>query len=224
MKSQIIYESTDYLYQEAEIMRKVYRPACFFTIFLLLLSCSPTELKSTWKDKDYTGGNFKTIMIVGVSENLKNRKLFEDTFVKRLKSIGVEAVASYTITPPSKKLDKETIKAAAQKTRVEAVLVTHLVGVEKKDVYVPPISHPAPYGRHYQFDNYLRSVVDYVHEPGYYTQQEYVKLESNLFETGTEKMIWSTTSETIEPRSLGEVIDSLCKAVIKSLRDHHLIR
>jgi hypothetical protein len=181
-------------------------------------------LTSTWKDKDYAGGNFKSIMIVGAAEKLTSRITFEDAFVKQFTSIGMDAFSSFPITSPNKAVDKNTIKAAAKKQGVAAVLVTHLIRVEKKDVYVPPISHPVPYGSRYQFENYYRSVIDYVHVPGYTTQQEYVTLESNLFETRTEKMIWSATSETFEPKSLKEVIDSLSKVVIKSLREYQLIK
>ena len=205
-------------------MLKIYKLSCALTVLLFISSCATTKLTSTWKDKDYTGGNYKSVLIVGAAEKLTNRIMFEDALVKQFKSIGIDAFSSFSVTSPNKAVDKDTIKAAAKKQGAEAVLVTHFIRVEKKDVYVPPMSHPVPYGSRYQFDNYYRAVVDYAHVPGYTTQQEYVTLESNLFETRTEKMIWSATSETFEPKSVKEVIDALSKVVIKSLREYQLIK
>ena len=205
-------------------MFKAHKLPSVLTVLLFVSSCATTKLTSTWKDADYTGGNFKSVLIVGAAEKLTDRIRFEDAFVKQFQAIGMDAFSSFSVTSPNKAVDKDTIKAAAEKMGVAAVLVTHLIGVEKKDVYVPPISHPVPYGSRYQFENYYRSVIDYVHVPGYTTQQEYVTLESNLFDARTEKMIWSATSETFEPNSIKEVIDSLSKVVIKSLREYQLIQ
>ena len=64
-------------------MFKTYKFSCALFIFLFLSSCAVTKLTSTWKDEDYTGGNFKRILIVGAAKELKNRILFEDAFVER---------------------------------------------------------------------------------------------------------------------------------------------
>jgi diacylglycerol kinase len=38
------------------------------------------------------------------------------------------------------------------------------------------------------------------------------------------KLIWSSASETINPESVNEAIESLCKVVMKSLSSHKLIK
>lgn len=97
------------------------------SIFLLLLTaCTSTKLTGIYKDKSYTGGYLKSVLVVGVSDNVKNRRLFEDTFTEQFKRVGIEAISSAVIIPKDKKLDKDTIKKSAESQGFETVLVTHL--------------------------------------------------------------------------------------------------
>jgi hypothetical protein len=162
-------------------------------------------------------------MVVGVSDNLKNRRLFEDTFVEQFKKVGIEAISSAVIIPKEKKLNTETIKESAESQEVESVLVTHLVGVEEKETYVPPRYDYMP-SRYHHLGPYYHSVDRYVRTPGYYVKRKYVRLESNLYETKTEKLIWSASSETIDPKSVNAMIESLCQKVMGSLKTNNLIK
>ena len=102
--------------------------------------------------------------------------------------------------------------------------MTHLAGVDEKEEYIPPTYTYVPSPHHSNLGRHYPAVYGNVHEPGYYVTHKYVRLENNLYETKTEKLIWSSASETINPASVTETIESLCKVVMKSLRDHHLVQ
>jgi len=163
---------------------------------VFILSCASSRITSTWKDENYTGGPIETVLVMEISDEKQNRRIFEDVFVKEFKAIGIEALASYTIFPEDREIEASEIKAAARQRNIDRVLMTHLVGVEKKDVYHPPISTPA---YTYTYGNYYHTVYNYTHQPGYYTQHEYVKLESGLYDAETETLIWSAATETVDP-------------------------
>ena len=55
-------------------------------------------------------------------------------------------------------------------------------------------------------------------------QPKYVSLESNLYDINTEKLIWLASSETVDPEPVNEIVESLCKEVMKSLRKNGLIQ
>ena len=75
-----------------------------FIIFLLsLVACSSTKLTGIYKDRDYAGGYLKSVMIVGVSDNPKKRRLFEDTFAEQFKKTGIEAFSGVVVIPEGKK-------------------------------------------------------------------------------------------------------------------------
>ena len=65
-------------------MLKVHKLLLVLTVLLFVSSCATTKLTSTWKDKDYTGGSFKSVLIVGAAEKLTDRIRFEEAFVKQL--------------------------------------------------------------------------------------------------------------------------------------------
>jgi hypothetical protein len=210
---------------------KYYRTLATISLFLLFLnSCTPTKLIDAWKDKSYTGGTLKSVMVLGVSNNPRNRKMFEEVFSKQFEGHGVEAVTSFEAIPKDVKLDKENIKshkeiikAAAIERGVEAILVTHLVAVEEKEVYHPPTYELSPQYYH-GFGDYYTVIFDHVYTPGYYSQHKYISLESNLYDINTEKLIWSASSKTTDPESVNEIIESLCKEVMKSLRKNGLVQ
>ncbi len=195
-----------------------------FIIFLFFLAaCASTKLTGVYKDRNYAGGYLKSVMIVGVSDNLKNRRLFEDSFAEQFKKTGIEAFSGVVVVQEGKKLNKETIKGAAEDLGAETVMVTHLVGIEEKEIYVPPSYDVMP-SHHDHLGTYYYSVHQYANTPAYYIDHKYVRLESNLYETKTEKLIWSASSETLDPKSVNELIETLCKKVMKSLKDNNLIK
>jgi hypothetical protein len=202
------------------------RIAVLNTLFALLLSlatCGGTKLTSVWKDNAYEG-TIDKIMVVAVTENSRNRLIFEREFVEEFKKIGIEAVASVDVTSSEEKSNEAVILAEARKRGISMILVTHLIGVENKEVYHLPTTHAVPSRGYYnRFNSYYPRVYEYVHEPGYYTKHKSVNLETNLYETQTEKLIWSVTSETLDPESVNTVIESLSKVIIKSLQKNNLL-
>ncbi|UCG14000.1 MAG: hypothetical protein JSU72_05885 [Deltaproteobacteria bacterium] len=208
--------------------RRPYLPGGSTIVFLsFLLSCTgaSTKLTSVWKDSTYEGGFLNSVMVVGVSDNFQDRKMFEDVFTKRLKSNGMRAVASNVAISSDDQLNRDNIKRSAEKLGIDAVLVTHLISVEEKTVYRPPPTNPLPPEPYYNnLSSYYPVVSEYTHYPGYYSKHKYVRLESNLYETATEKLIWSVKSETVETATVKQTIDSLCTAVMKNLRQNKLIR
>ncbi len=43
----------------------------------VLASCAPTKLTGVYKDSTYTGGLLSSVLVVGIAENLRNRKMFD---------------------------------------------------------------------------------------------------------------------------------------------------
>jgi hypothetical protein len=108
-----------------------------------------------------------------------------------------------------------------ERNDIDAVLVTHLVGVERGETYTPPRYTPAPYyGGLYRYHSRVRG---YVYEPGYYSQYELVKLESNLYDAGSGELVWSMQSETMSPDSEQKLIDAQIAAVVKRLKAQKLL-
>ena len=191
---------------------------------VILTACAGTKFLSVWKDSAYSGETFQKIMIIGVSDKLTNRRIFEDELVKQLKSHGTEAISSATVIPTMKELDETVIKEAALKLKADAVLITHLEGVSEKNVYHPPVYKYSTDPAYDQFGVNYRSVQQQVYTPGHVATYKYVRLENKLYESETGQLLWAATSETFDPDSVNAVVKSLSKIVIKSLNEYGLIR
>jgi hypothetical protein len=209
---------------------KPHRSVLYLFIGLLLISllaacATRTRFTLTWHDPRYSGGPLQDILILGVSDDAGRRRVFEDTFVQAFKAINVNSVAGYTVLPEDNpKPDQKTIDRAVASQQTDGVLVTHLLGVDEKDIYHPPISYSFP--RSYRVGGYYGhyiTVWDYIHQPGYYSQHQFVRLESNLYASKSGKLIWSAQSETIDPETANALIESLSREVIADLKKEGLI-
>ncbi|MFC1821148.1 hypothetical protein ACFL9T_00440 [Thermodesulfobacteriota bacterium] len=201
----------------------MYNSMKWFVILLiaaiLISGCASTKLTHIWVDETYKGKVFSDILVIAVSNQEGVRRSFEEKFIAELKQAGVDAVSSADAIaiPANKELKKETILKAVQKYNNDAVIITHLIGVEKKDVYYPPTRvYPSYYG-------YYHSAHVNVNQRGYYKSNTFVRLETNLYDVKTEKPVWSGQSETWEPGSDQQIIDEVIKIVIGNMRKKGLL-
>ena len=193
---------------------------CILIIALLVTSCATTSLTSVWKDESYNGQIYD-VFVIGVAKNDINRKIFEDEFVEQLKAYGVRAMPSYDVLPSNKMLDKKTIIAKIREYDMKTVLVTVVVDTERKlyrDTWYDYYSYG--YGPHGYGGYGSARTVEYV-EDVYY-------LETRIYDTGTEKLIWSALSETIlideYAPDYNQEIKSFINTMVKKIKEDNLLK
>jgi len=186
---------------------------------VMLNACAQsTKLTQTWVDEGYRGRAVSDILVIGVTHEESTRRSFESKFVKQLKAVGVEAVSSADVIaiPADQKLEKEVILDAVNRFENDAVLVTHLVGVDTKEIYHPPQPGLGYYGRY-------GSAWGYSHDPGYFSLNTYVRLETNLYNVQSEKLMWSGQSQTWNADSNKQIINEVIEIVIKDMQKNKLL-
>jgi hypothetical protein len=189
----------------------------------VLAACGTvTKIPNAWRNPAHEGMPFKKIFVIGVAESNVNRRRFEDHFAAVLSGPRAVASPSYGTLPQSHRLTEEQVRGAIEGGGYDGVVVTRLLGVEEKTEHVPPRSYTVP--RHYRgVYGYYGTTWDTVHEPGYSTTRTILRLETNLYDVATGELVWSGQSETFDPSSLTDSIDSVTKAVAKRLRKEGLI-
>ncbi len=178
----------------------------------------------SWKNPTYEGGPFRKLFVIGIGENDAARRLFEDTFAKAIAAEGAAAQASWGLLPKTDALSEEEIRAALEGGDFDAVLITRPLRVDRTEQYVPPSSYAVPtthYG--YGYYGYYGTSYSVVHEPGYYKTNTTYRLETNLYSVATGDLVWSGQSETMNPSSLNDVIDSMTATVAKKLKSEKLL-
>jgi hypothetical protein len=163
-------------------------------------------------------------MVVGLSENLTRRRMFENTLVKQFAEAGVKAVSSAAAISPEGTLDKDTIKAEAYELGIQAIFIIHLVGIEREKVDRRPSTSTSPPLSYGEFDMLFFAAVDDTQYSGGYSEKRNVRLQNEIYELETEMLLWSASSETIDPKYISDVVDSLSRAVMHNLRENNLLR
>ena len=109
-----------------------------FSFAFLIISCASTRTELTQKQVDdaYKGKPASNIFVIAITGNEHNRRSFEKKFVAQLKSVGVDAISSEEAIPmpADLQLKKETILNAVNQYENDAVIITHLIDKEEKDV------------------------------------------------------------------------------------------
>jgi hypothetical protein len=186
---------------------------------LLMISCTTTEITQKKMDESFKGKPVSDILVIAITGNEHTRQIFEKQFVAHLNSVGVEAISSAEMIqmPADLELKKETILEAVQHHHNDAVIITHLIGKEEKDIYTR--GDAARRG----FYGFYSSRYTYTHEPGYASTDTTVRLETNLYDVETEKLIWSGQSKTMSHDAREQIIDDVIQTVVASLQKEALI-
>jgi len=184
---------------------------------LVVMACATTKPTAEWQDVGFSG-SFGNLLVIGASDRPTTRRLFEDTFVQELAAIKVNAISSYKVMSQDQVVSRETVEAAIAGLEVDSVLVTRLLGVEEGVRY-----HPPTYYSHYRaYPSYYRHALDYT-SPGYYTNYKILKIETNLYDIATQKLVWSMQSENIDPSTAQKIIEEQISLTIKALSGRGLI-
>jgi hypothetical protein len=121
-------------------------------------------------------------------------------------------------------LTKDAVKAESHSLGVDAVLATRLTGAGKEDIYQPSSTSTMPSDYARSLDLYFYGSGAQSAYPGMYSKHYVVRLQTNVFDMDTEKLIWTASSQTVEPETIREIVESLCKNVMDRLQQDRLIR
>ena len=180
-------------------------------------ACASTKPIMEWRDEGFSG-QLNHILVIAATEQTTQRHSIEDDYVEALTAVPVTAVPSYSLMKSDLPLTRETVEAAIEGQGFDGVLVTRLLGVEEVEEYQPPVT----YDHYRSYHRYYQRSLDYS-SPGYYRKYKILKLETNLYDTATQKLIWSMQSETIDPSAPQDVVEAQIVLTIDRLTQSGLI-
>ena len=184
---------------------------------ILVAGCASTRSVMEWQDEAWSG-KLDNILVIAAAEDNARRRSIEDAYVEEFAAQSVGATPGYTLISNTSELSREIVEAAIAGQNLDAVLVTHLAGVEEVEEYQPPTSftHYSSYHRYYSHSMRYSS-------PGYYLKYQVLMLETNLYDTTTKQLIWSMQSESIDSSAPQKVIDEQIALTIERLVAHGLV-
>jgi len=177
-------------------------------------ACASTHITSTWRDPAIGPVQFRKVVGIALSRNTTLRRIAEDEFVR---AVGPgTAIAGYAVVDDSELRDKALVKQHVEAAHADGVVVFRLVGVEEQQRWVPPTTYGNTWG-------YWGYAAPLVYDPGYLVTDQIVQIETNAWDVGTARLVWSARSETFNPKDTNALVTGVVDATVDALRKEKLL-
>lgn len=186
-------------------MRKVFASGVILVVLSFLFACAPPSVKllGSWSDDTMSGYSIKKVLVIGVAQDEISRKLWENTFVELLQQKDVQAQASHiVIGEAGLKPDRRFVERAVRKAGVKTVLITRITDSKTEAETLPGTVHYEPLPYYSAMYDYYGQVYKTAYSPPDNIKGTRVRLESNLYDVASEKLIWTAQTEAIDPKFL----------------------
>lgn len=187
-----------------------------------LVSCGPsTKLEKSWVEPGATfspSAPNKTLVIAMVKDET-SRRVIEDHLVKR---IGSSAVSSYTLisTDMLKEGSEQSLSKVISDGKFTHVILMRLADIEKETSYVPGTTtgYYGGYGRYYGYGAGMYST------PGYYTTDKNYFVETTVYSTNPDKLVWTGTTKTVNPSKVEKTVNDIADAVAEKMKSDGFLK
>lgn len=186
------------------------------------LGCASTQIVNQWRNPDYVSPRFNRVMVIGVSNQPSIRRTFEDELVARLKEAGVDALPSYRYIPEDGQVDEARLRQAVAEANADAVIITRLIGTERRTTVTPGPYYSAPVLSLGIYPGYSAAWLGY-YEPIRISQYDVYISETSMYDAPKNQLVWSGTVQTTAPGNIGQEIKRYVDTVIKALDKEKLL-
>jgi len=178
-------------------------------------------VKESWKNPNYAGRPIKTILALGMTNNLETRADFEVALANKMARPGITTIAGTDILlrPTAGPIDMVYLREQIEAYKIDAVVVCRLVKVKNKTIDVPGQPYVVPAVYYNSFYGYYGAVYPVVYTPDYLVKEKTVQVETNVYAMTPPdgELIWTGTSDIFDPGSAHKVINELVESAVKEL-------
>ncbi len=196
----------------------------------LLQSCNSSELIENWKNPEIDVFKAEKVLVLAMTNDVKNRELFEKRLVNQLKDKGVNAVKSdvffnsdFTSRPRTEE-ELGALERAMLSKGFDAILVSKVLGAEDKVTLVQSYR---------SWDKSFNGFEDdYYSSQGLYVEDEEMQkytvyhAESALYcicPTKEREIIWKGAIDVTEPDNDRKAIKDYISMLVWALEDQELL-
>lgn len=194
-------------------------------VALLASACATTKWVNTWTEPAAAGrAPLKKVLVIGMSQDMANRRAWEDAMVASLQGYKVQATQSAQVLPEGQ-VAEDVLRAKVKEGGYDGVVITRLISVDEKTDYVPPSSGVVvgSYGWGPYYGAY-GGWYGTVYSPGYLVNSTVVRLQTRLWGTeGEGKPLWTGVSESVDPSEVKSLSKEISFMITKELDKHGLI-
>ncbi|MCK0131628.1 hypothetical protein MWU59_08940 [Flavobacteriaceae bacterium F08102] len=200
-------------------------------VLLLLSSCSSIKYIDSWKNSETLPFQPTKLLVVGMTNNLTGRAIFEEKLTAALTEHKIKSVKSMDVIDASfshtQKDETEVNKMVTNlsKDGYDAIMVTAVIGSDEKELYNPDSytvrNQWSRFGRYY----YRYQNVYYT--PGYYTKYTVYQIETSIYninEDDDRSLVWVGSFKITDPQTITKTVNNYVSAIIKQLKREKLLQ
>jgi hypothetical protein len=188
---------------------------------LLFVACSTTTtFTSTWKapGTEPVSPIGRKVAAVFISPDESQRRAGENALAADLTQRGAIGIASFTVVP-----DRADGEAARQRLRdagANGAVVMRIVRKDQEITYPPGMSVPVSSRRFgpYWGDSWRR-----VQEPGTFTTNTIVAVETLVYALEPDTLLWASSSRSANPRDLDALVREVASATAREMANQGLL-
>ncbi|HMO45219.1 MAG TPA: hypothetical protein PKB14_04240 [Rubrivivax sp.] len=203
------------------------RAAPILAVAGLAACAAPTVMNAQWVDPKVAGKPpMRSILVLGITKDPSNRRVFEDRMAAQLVARGIKAVPSYDFAPDAGAMEQVRLEQVVKESGVAGVLLTRVVNVSEQ-VHVTPAMVMGPpmgygFGGFYGYYGGMWAASMYT-PPTVYTTK-HVAADTRLFETAHFSVVWSaSTTTTPSGGSVASLFDQFSRLIAGALVKDGLI-
>lgn len=199
-------------------------------LVLSFLSCSSTRFIDSWKNMEVSSLAPEKLLVVGITDNITARRIFEENLKLEFQARGISAYESSEVLDKSftqaqrTEEEIEAVRAELLAKGFDAVIISAVIGVDEKTNYSPGY-YDIGY-RWYRFGRYYYRYQDIYYNPGYYDDYRVYHLETsiyNLKQEAAKSLVWVGTFDIVDPQGIRGTVENYVGRIVKQLESEQLI-
>ena len=204
-------------------------------ICICFASCgSNTTIVSSWRDPNATLSKeqFKKVLVVALAKDESTRRATEN----RIASINPTVLnPSYNyLNQQNLELTKEQKISIVQSEGFDGAITLRFIRADKETDYVPGTAnyyggmgypgmgygYVGGYGMGYGagFGGWYGAYAPAYYTPGYYQENVYYYIETNIFDLKNNKLVWSATTKSLDVSDINTTVDEIMEACVQQMR------
>lgn len=178
-------------------------------VLLIASSCTSTSIVNSWKDPDFSENprSWDKVLVAVQSTSEGQRRVAED----ELASMSDKLYPSYNIFASKSAIaDEDALRKKINDGEYDAIMTMRLLDKEQQQSYVPG-SYTGGYWA------FHRPYWGGYYDPGYYRNDTYYTIETQVFSISENKLVWSGISSSVNPSKVDKTIEEVARGVYRQM-------
>ncbi|TLP81773.1 DUF4136 domain-containing protein [Maribacter sp. ACAM166] len=204
----------------------------FILGFILLSSCSSTQFVDSWKNREITTFQPQKLLVIGMTNNLTARKIFEEKLSDAFVARGIDAQQGASVLDrsfTSEERSEQEIDAMKDKLLAkgfDAVAITAVVGVDDKTDFS---SGYYDFGNYYwyRFGPYYYRFQNVYFTPDYYSDYKVYHVETSIYNLKADEeksLVWVGTFNIVDPSTISSAVNDYVNRTVKQLEQEGVVK